>query len=127
MMLTRSNLAGYLLALQRIDEAEEAAKASIREIQSVGGRPNYIAWALEHLAVVAAERRQFELAARLLGHLDRWYDTHTDFYRDLNEQKSCLRTRALLAAALSDKERERLMSQGALWSEAKATEEALAI
>ena len=81
----------------------------------------------EHLAVVAAERRQFELAARLLGHLDHWYDTHTDFYRDLNEQKSCLRTRALLAAALSDKDRDRLMRQGAGWSEAKATEEALAI
>ena len=127
MMLTRSNLAGYLLALQRIDEAEEAAKASIRETRSVGGRPNYIVCALEHLAVVAAERRQFELAARLLGYLDRWYETNTDFFRDLNEQKSCLRTRALLAAALSDKDRERLMREGAGWSEDKASEEGLAI
>ena len=126
-MITRSNLAGYLLALNRIDEAQEAAKASIRETRRVGGRPNYIACALEHLVVVAAERGQFERAARLLGYLDRWYEAHTDFFRDLNEQKSCLRARALLAAALSDKDRERFMRQGAGWSEDHASEEGLAI
>ena len=42
-MLTRSNLAGYLLALRRVDEAKEAAQTSLREIRSVGGRPHLCA------------------------------------------------------------------------------------
>ena len=47
-MLTRSNLAGYLLALGEVDEAEQAAKESLRDERSVGGRSNYVAWTMHH-------------------------------------------------------------------------------
>ena len=77
-------------------------------------------------AVLAAEVGQCERSARLLGYADRWYETHTN-YRDLNEQRSCAQTRALLASALSAESRDPLMLEGAGWTEDKAAEEALAI
>jgi tetratricopeptide (TPR) repeat protein len=126
-MLVRSNLAGYLLALGRTDDAKEAAQTSLRETRNVGGRPNYALNAFDHLAVVAAELGQFERSARLLGYADRWHVTHPEFFRDFNEQRSSAQTRTLLAAALSVERRDRLMREGSGWTEDKATEEALAI
>ena len=126
-MLTRSNLAGYLLALGEVDEAEQAAKESLRDERSVGGRSNYVAWTTHHLALIAAERGQFERAARLLGYLDAWYQASKEFHRDFNEQTSHDRASALVAAALAEEERTSLMAEGAAWTEDKAAEEALAI
>ena len=126
-MLARSNLAGYLLALGHVDEAREAAQTSLREIRSVGGRWHYAVSALEHLAVVAAELGQFDRAARLLGYGEHWYEVNVEYFRDFNERRSLARTGVLLASALSDEDRTRLMREGAGWSEDKAAEEALAI
>ena len=56
-MLTRQNLAGYLLTLGEVDEAERAAKESLCDERSVGGRSNYVAWTMHHLALVAARAR----------------------------------------------------------------------
>ena len=99
-MLTRSNLAGYLLALGEVDEAEQAAKESLRDERSVGGRSNYVAWTMHHLALVAAERGQFERAARLLGYLDAWYQASKEFHRDFNEQTSHDRASALVVRGI---------------------------
>ena len=126
-MLTRSNLAGYLLALGEVDEAEQAAKESLRDERSVGGRSNYVAWTTHHMALIAAERGQFERAARLLGYLDAWYQASKEFHRDFNEQTSHDRASALVAGALAEEERTSLMAEGAAWTEDKAAEEALAI
>ena len=126
-MLVRSNLAGYLLALGRIDGAKEAAQTSLRESRSAGGRPHYTVNAVEHLAVAAAELGQFERAARLLGYADHWYEANAGFFRDSNEQRSGVRTRALLASALSVEDRDRMMREGAGWSDDKLEEEALAV
>ena len=126
-MLTRSNLAGYLLALGEVDEAEQAAKESLRDERSVGGRSNYVAWTMHHMALVAAERGQFERAARLLGYLDAWSQASREFHRDLNEQTSHDRASALVSGALAEEERTSLMAEGAAWTEDKAAEEALKI
>jgi tetratricopeptide (TPR) repeat protein len=126
-MLTRSNLAGYLLALGAVDEAERSAKESLRDERSVGGRPNYVAWTMHHLALVAAKRGQFERAARLLGYIDVWYQANKDPPRDFNEQTSHDCASALVAAALAEDERTRLMGEGAAWTEEEATEQALKI
>ena len=47
--------------------------------------------------------------------------------RVVTEQRSSAQTRALLASALSDEDRDPLMREGAGWSEDKVAEEALAI
>ena len=101
-------------------------QASGKHAASAGDRTMLVN-ALDHLAVVAAELGQFERAAQLLGYADHWHETNTEFFRDLTEQRSCAQTRALLASALSDEDRDRLMREGAGWSEDKVAEEALAI
>ena len=126
-MLTRANLAGYLLALSRVNEAKEAAQTSLRETRSVGGRSIYAVNAVDHLAVVAAELGQFDRAAQLLGYADHWYETNTEFFRDFNEQRSSVRTAHYLPPPCPTKTATRLMREGAGWSEDKMAEEALAI
>ena len=126
-MLTRSNLAGYLLALGAVDEAGQAAKESLRDAHSVGGRSNYVAWTMHHLALVAAQRGQVERSARLLGYIEAWYQANKEFEREFNERVSHDRASALVVAALAERERARLMDEGASWTEEEATEQALKI
>ncbi len=111
--------------LGRLEEAEAAVKESLREARAVGGRSGYVAWALHHLARVAAERSQFGRSARILGYLDRWYEENSDFRPEANEQASYDHAYSLLADSLAAPERARLMADGAAWTEDEAVAEAL--
>jgi predicted ATPase/class 3 adenylate cyclase len=127
------NLAAYLIALDRWDDATASAREALslsleRQISAA------VVWALHHLAAIAAlrpnedaaaAREDRRRAARLAGFVDARIieiGTRSDF-TELNEY-------ARLKRALEDAlgcEAARLIEEGKSWNEARAAEEALLI
>lgn len=74
------------------------ARAIARQLFS-GAQPTRLhAWFIDALALLAAMEHRYEAAARLASAADARYSA-TAGSRQLNEQRACDRTRALLAAA----------------------------
>jgi hypothetical protein len=67
-----------------------------------------------------------ERAARLLGYCDAWYRAK-GITRQGTEKAGYDRLNALLAVALPEPVKEKLMAEGAVWGEAQAAEEALEV
>jgi predicted ATPase len=131
-MVGLSNTAGYLIALQRYDEARESA----REALALAARQEnavLVATALQHLVACAALRRVEEdaqadtmRAARLIGFVDARL-TELEHQREHTEQQEYDRVKAALRGAIGAGELERLMTDGRTWSEDRALAEIIAL
>ena len=121
-VLGSCNLAAYLLALDRVGEAQQTALASLRKAQSLGWKAAMVR-AVEHLALVAALCNRPEAATRLLGHTMEFYKTGTAT-REHTENATLLRLGALLDATLPPDRRAALMAEGASWAHERAAAEA---
>ncbi len=123
------NLAAYLVALDRWDDATARGREALS--LSVERQLNAAAvWALHHLAAVAALRPNEDVAAaredrrhaaRLAGFVDARID-ELGLRRDFTEQKEYVRLRNALEDALGV-EAASLIDEGKAWSEARAVKE----
>jgi non-specific serine/threonine protein kinase len=127
------NWAAYLIACDRWDQARSAAQEALtlaRETQ----RTIWPAWALQHLAAVAAlapdgagsGERTREQAAQLLGHVDARVAA-TASEREFTEQREYDRTCAALRATVGAERYVWLTAAGASLTEQQALELAAAI
>src|SRR5262249_14209833 len=119
------NLAGYLIALDSISEAREAARAALLELRLLG-MTAHVSMAVECFAAIAARSGFHEQAARLFGFGEASYAARGND-RETTEQATYDAGMALLAAVLPDDIRRRLMAEGAAWTEEQAADESLRI
>jgi tetratricopeptide (TPR) repeat protein len=119
------NEAAYLLALEQLDEAWECAREGL-ELASRIEHAMAVAWALGHLAELAAETGDVERAALLLGRADDAY-RETGSAREPTEQRGYDRALELIRASLPPTRIDALMAEGAAMGPDAAVAEALAI
>jgi tetratricopeptide (TPR) repeat protein len=125
------NMAAYLIALGRYDEARAAAREALAAARDAQ-REVHVALALQHLAAVdtlrpgANERSLKERAANLLGYVDARLAT-LQALREYTEQQQYDAMLPLLRDALGADELLRLLGKGSAWSEEQAVEEATLI
>jgi hypothetical protein len=108
-----SNLAAYLFALGRDDEARSMALLSIREANYT-----YAAVPMQHLAAIIAPHHP-KRAATLLGYIERVFD-ETSFSREQTEIYTLERLRSTLREHLDEAEITRLGEIGAALTEDQA-------
>lgn len=119
------NIAAYLLALSRFEEASTAAREGL-ELALRADVALRVAMAIGHLGHVAAETGHTETAARLLGYADTVYRT-TGNAREPTEQRGYDRALDLIRRALAEDRISTLMMQGAEMEQDAAVGEALAV
>jgi non-specific serine/threonine protein kinase len=128
-----SNMAAYLVALRRYDEARTAARDAVtaaRDTQYSAG----LAHTLQHLAAIAALRPSTDApviegcsrAARILGYVDACLAALEGFreYTDQQEHDAML---PVLRDALGAEHLAQLIAEGSTWSEDQAVAEAMLI
>jgi predicted ATPase/DNA-binding XRE family transcriptional regulator len=115
-----ANLAVYLLALDRPQEARAMALASLRDAAG-----SFVAVPLQHLAAVAAVDSP-RPAANLLGYVNAVFKT-TAFSRETTEQYSHQHLMATLQAQLTDAELTEYLREGAELTESQAIDLAYSI
>ena len=119
------NAAAYLIALDHLDQAwtsaREGLELSLRLDSSMSA-----AWAMEHLALIAAETGDPARAARLLGYTDAAY-RETGSARAPTEQSGYNRAFELIRAALPEGRIRELMADGVALEHVDAATEAMAI
>jgi predicted ATPase/class 3 adenylate cyclase len=127
------NIAAYLVALERYDEARTSAcegLAAARDTQLAV----VLAFTLQHLAAVATLRPNVETpsreeharVARLLGYLDARLAA-LEAQREYTEQQEYDKMLPTLRDALGTDECAKLMNEGNTWSEDQAVAEAMLI
>ncbi|HET6277010.1 MAG TPA: tetratricopeptide repeat protein [Candidatus Cybelea sp.] len=128
------NIAAYLIALGRYEEARISARdglAAARDTQWEVG----VAWGLQHLAATAALRPADDAgdvrgdrprAARILGYVDARLDA-MEALRQYTEKQEQDKSLSALRASLGEDQLAKLMAEGATWTEDQAFGEALAI
>jgi len=119
------NATAYLLALARLDQAWAFAREGL-ELSLRLDNPMTGAWALGHLAEIAAENGDVSRAARLLGYADEVY-RKTGSAREPTERRGYDRTLELIRAALSDDRIGALLVEGAALDLGAATADAMGI
>jgi predicted ATPase/class 3 adenylate cyclase len=117
------NLTSYLLAAGRSAEAKTTALEGLREARALVWQAAVVR-VVEHLALVATLDANAEAAARLLGYCVAFYSAGTAS-REFTELSTYDRLTAYLAQQLAKEQVERLMSEGALWTEDRAVEAAM--
>ncbi len=132
--ISLSNIAAYLIALERYEEARVSAQdglAAARDAHWEAG----VTWGLQHLAAVAAlwpaddeepTRGDRLRAARLLGYVDARL-SGLEALRQYTEQQEHDKMLAALRDALGEDQLAKLMAEGATWTEDRAVAEGLAI
>lgn len=109
----QSNLAAYLFALGRDDEARAAALLAIRDAD-----PDYAAVPMQHMAAIFAPHDP-KRAARLLGYIERTLSA-TGYTREYTEQYTFDRLMATLQMLIGPDEIARLERDGAAMSDEQA-------
>jgi hypothetical protein len=112
----------YLLAANRLDEARTIGVEGIRLNRSLG-RSAPVNACIETVALATALQGLHARAARLAGYVKAFYD-NVDFVRDQTQQRTWDRLMATLREPLASGALERLMAEGAVWSEETAVNEA---
>jgi predicted ATPase/class 3 adenylate cyclase len=129
----QNNMAAYLVALRRCDEARAMARDALaitRDAQNAV----LIAFSLQHLAAIAALRESDEphaiedrrRAARLLGYVDACIKT-LQASREYTEQSEYDTVILALRDALGEEALLRLIAEGGAWSEEQAVTEAMLV
>lgn len=122
--LGHGNLAAYLLSIDRIEEARRSACESLRLAKSLGW-PAAVVRAAEHLALVSALTGQVEVAAEILGYTRAFYGSGTAS-REFTEEATYNRLMVELGRQFTRERLDKLMAEGAGWSEETLAEAALA-
>jgi hypothetical protein len=131
--IAQSNMAAHLVSLHRYDEARVAA----REALALARETDFsvlLAFALEHLAAIAALREKTgaqlqeerRLAARILGHVNAQLSV-LDKRLEFTEKQEFDTVISSLTATLGEEELVTLMGQGSTWPSDRAVAEALEI
>ena len=120
-----SNIAAYRIALGDVDGARESAREGLRWAQQAQDAL-YIAWSLQHLALLLALRGEVHDAARLIGYVNVQYK-ELGMEREATEKWGYEKLMAALHQQLTDAQIETLAAEGAAWSEDQAVEEALKV
>jgi predicted ATPase/class 3 adenylate cyclase len=123
-MVCHLNAASYLLALERIDEAYERARAAL-EISVRIKRGLISAIAIGHLARIAAAHGEYERAARLMGYVDAVYSGR-GIVREHTEAVGYDEAMKALASQLSQERLAELLAEGAKLSQDAAVAMAMA-
>lgn len=130
----RCNMAAYHVTLGRHNEARSQALEALTVLRDARAEV-YFAFALHHLAAVAALRPNDDAkkaregrmrAARLLGYLDARL-TGLEASRVYTEQQEYDKMLAVLRDALGKNDCTKLMEEGRAWSEDQAVTEALLV
>lgn len=121
---TLLNLAAYLLALTRLDEAWAASREALE--LALRADLHVAVVSIGHLAQVAAETGDAVRATRLLGYAEADY-TKSGNARELTEQRGYDRALELIRATLMEDRIRALMAEGAAMEQDAAVAEALAI
>jgi predicted ATPase/class 3 adenylate cyclase len=121
--LNNNNMAAYLLALGRVDEAY-ARLAEAVKLARDGQAAVQLTYTLQHLAAVAAMRGHLERSARLLGYVD-CRMTELGAVSEYTERQEREKVDAMLAGKFNESELAALRREGAALSEDQAVEEAL--
>jgi predicted ATPase/class 3 adenylate cyclase len=132
--ISLSNIAAYLIALERYEDARISAQdglAAARDAHWEAG----VTWGLQHLAAAAAlwpadnedpARGDRLRAARLLGYADARLNG-LEALRQYTEQQERDKMFAALRDALGEDQLAKLMAEGATWTEDRAVAEGLAV
>lgn len=118
-----ATLSAHLLVAGAIEEARSAVREAITFARAIG-LVGALGWAIEVLAFILVETGETAQAARLLGYalvVHPSVPTRRGGYREVYS-----RLDARLAAQLSVAERQRLIAEGAAWTEFEAGEHAYA-
>ena len=127
------NLAAYLLADGRFDDARSYAREGLAVTRDAQYEV-FFAFALQHLAAIAAlrpcddaeqVREDKARAARLTGYVDR-HIAELDAVREYTEQEEYDKMLAKLGGALGETLRD-LMDEGRAWDEDRAVAEAMLV
>lgn len=117
-----SNAAAYLIALDRYDDAcahaREALELAVQEKNAL-----WTAFALQHLATIAALQGDAGRAARLIGYVDARM-AELQHEHEHTERREHERVITALRTQLSEDDLERFMAEGRAWSEEKAVNQA---
>jgi predicted ATPase/class 3 adenylate cyclase len=128
------NIAAYLVALARYDEARMSAREGLTMARTLRYEVT-VAWALQHLAAVAAlrpngdpagARTDGERAARLLGYVNARLAA-LDTQRQYTEEMEHGAVLAALREGLGEEELARLMDEGRAWREDEATTQGMLV
>jgi predicted ATPase/class 3 adenylate cyclase len=122
--LVSSNMGGYALALDRLDEAAAILREALT--LNVAGGSRWSTSTLEHHALLAALRGKDEPAARLMGFTDERYRAG-DGMRDTTELTGYRRLAGILRERLDGAEFDRLRAAGAAMTLEEALKEATSI
>jgi predicted ATPase/DNA-binding CsgD family transcriptional regulator len=120
-----NNISAYHIALGELDDARESVREALREAQAEQNAWN-TAVALQHLALLAALGSQGRLAAQLIGYVDKQF-ADLGIQRETTEEWIYGKLIASLRAELTESAIASLGEEGAVWSEDRAVEEALAV
>jgi hypothetical protein len=107
------NAAAYLLALRRFDEAWECSREGL-DLALRHDSAMAVAWAIGHVAELAAENGDAERSARLLGYAGEAY-RKTGTAREPTEQRGYDRALELIRDELPEDRIRALMAEGASW------------
>lgn len=121
-LLGVTNLAAYLLGLDRVAEAHAAGLRALEEARALDWQAAVVR-AVEHLALVAALAGEHEAAAGMLGYCVAFYATGKAS-REHTEIASFERLKGSTTAALGPARLEVLAAEGALWTVDQAAERA---
>ncbi|HLJ83595.1 MAG TPA: tetratricopeptide repeat protein [Candidatus Eremiobacteraceae bacterium] len=116
------NMAAYRFALGDVDGAYESAQTGLRWARQAQ-YPLLIVIALQHLALLATQRKGIHRAAQLIGYVDARF-RELGYERQPTERWGYEKVTAILRERLSDAEIETLAAEGAAWPEERALEEA---
>jgi hypothetical protein len=120
-----TNSAAYRIALGDLSAARESAREGLRVARQVRNE-QVIAWAMQHLALLAALGDNARRGAQLLGYVDAQYIA-LGMQREPTEQWGYDNLMAALREKLGDAEIEALAAEGAQLSEDQTIAEALAV
>ncbi|HKU69032.1 MAG TPA: adenylate/guanylate cyclase domain-containing protein [Candidatus Baltobacteraceae bacterium] len=127
------NMAAYLVALQRYDEARTAAHQALTAVRDTQ-HAVMLAFTLQHLAAIAALRADagdgrlddLRRAARTIGYVDACLAA-LEALREQTERREYDAMLPVLRDALGTDELAKLMAEGGAWSEDQAVAEAMLI
>jgi len=123
MVTLLNNLAGYLVAVDDVQGAREAAVEALGRLSHADAGSGLVAAALEHLALVHALEGEPERAARIFGCCETSYAS-SGYIREFTERKTHERLTQLLRERLGEERFERLRREGASAAHEAIMEEA---
>jgi len=123
MALNNNNMAAYLIALGRVDEAHQCGVDAVRNARDAQGVVQ-LAFALQHLAAVALARGSDQRAARIAGYSASRL-AELGAILEYTEQQERDKINAALRDRLGDAQLGALLKEGAALGEDQVIEEAL--